>query len=321
MIFSETKLRSFAAPISDTEDQQCRNAINMIRNALKLKNYYDSDSDIMQFSGSSSYYIRMRDNAGNKIKIFIQGSYANKTNIRKESDVDIAVVRENHFHTNYREGITDAVYGFSSHPDNSKQFKDEIQSILINSFGANDVKRHNKSIHVKGNTYRKDSDVVPCTRYRDYSIDFDGDVSKYRGGIYIVADDGSIIINYPEQHIENGVKKNSNTSFRFKKMIRIAKNIRVCMENGGIASAKKMSSFLIESLLWNVPDYYYCKYDNYICFIFDEVISYLYEHIDDINTYKEINGIKNINNDSPSRIEDCITFINDLKRYFRYSFD
>ena len=39
-----------------------------------------------------------------KISIFVQGSYANNTNVRKFSDVDIAVVRETPFTPNYRVG-------------------------------------------------------------------------------------------------------------------------------------------------------------------------------------------------------------------------
>jgi hypothetical protein len=34
MKFKEEDLKSFAAPLSDTEDQKCKNAIGMVRDAL-----------------------------------------------------------------------------------------------------------------------------------------------------------------------------------------------------------------------------------------------------------------------------------------------
>ena len=57
----------------------------------------------------------MRSTYGSrKIKLFIQGSYANNTNVRTQSDVDIAVVQEEIFQTVYREGVSDRNYNFST---------------------------------------------------------------------------------------------------------------------------------------------------------------------------------------------------------------
>lgn len=80
-----------------------------------------------------------------QIKIFIQGSYANNTNVRTQSDVDIAIVIEEVFQTIYRTGINDADYHFSVVPDAPKTFKDEVQECLEYKFGS-DVERKNKSI-------------------------------------------------------------------------------------------------------------------------------------------------------------------------------
>ena len=315
MLFTKEQLERFASPISQTEEQQCKNAINMVRNALKLVGYYDRDSDISPiYNGSYAYQIRMGKQEF-EIRIFIQGSYANKTNIRAESDVDIAVVMENSFETLYRRGITDSVYNFHSVPSTFRQFKQEIMDALIRCFGSDDVERHNKSIHVQGNTYRKDADVVPCLRYRNYTRDYRNDPENYIGGIVIKADDGTRIINYPEQHIKNGVIKNSNTSFRFKKMVRIVKNIRSIMEDNRYPSASNISSFLIESLLWNIPDAFYLKYSSLLD-IFENIISFLQINRQNISSFYEINGIKKINDDNPNNSNICSAFVADLYGFF-----
>ena len=49
---------------------------------------------------------------GRKITLLVQGSYANKTNIPSESDVDVAVILESTFITKYRLGVSDENYNF-----------------------------------------------------------------------------------------------------------------------------------------------------------------------------------------------------------------
>src|SRR5579864_5516645 len=60
-------LVAWAKPPSDTEDQRCLNAINGVMDVLRKK-------------------------FGNKVTFIRQGSHTNNTNIRVDSDVDIAVV-------------------------------------------------------------------------------------------------------------------------------------------------------------------------------------------------------------------------------------
>ncbi|OMC75254.1 hypothetical protein BK121_04470 [Paenibacillus odorifer] len=97
----------------------------------------------------------------------MQGSYANNTNVRTQSDVDIAVVEEDTFRTQYRSGVSDSNYGFVNAPSRSKTFKDEIEEALKDKFGT-DVSRENKSIKIYGNTYRKDAEYL---FFHLYSLD------------------------------------------------------------------------------------------------------------------------------------------------------
>lgn len=78
----------------------------------------------------------MRSTYGSrKIKLFIQGSYANNTNVRIQSSVDIAVVQEEIFQTVYHEGASDSNYNFSTVKPTEKSFKDEVEECLKDKLG------------------------------------------------------------------------------------------------------------------------------------------------------------------------------------------
>lgn len=315
--FTEDQLRLYAAPLSETENQQCLNAIDMVRDALKRLGFTDDNKEITKmYEDTYAYALQMRSVYGSRqIKIFIQGSYANNTNVRTQSDVDIAIVQEEVFQTIYRSGVTDQNYNFTIAPDTHKTFKDEVQECLEYKFGS-DVERKNKSIKVHGNTYRKDADTVPCQRYRDYRQDFRVDPDNYIGGIVIKADDGTRIINYPEQHIANGRMKNNNTNFYYKKMVRIIKKMRYLMEEKLYLSPKEVSSFGLESILWNIPDNIFTKYSIYR-YAFGEIVDFIYNNMEELSNYKEANGIKML---CPSQndVEKYKSFIKELKSFYEY---
>ena len=243
MKFNENMLNNYAAPLSASKDKRCKNAIVMVSDALKELGLSQDQRGIHKlFEDTYSYAVNMANSSGTrKVKIFAQGSYANNTNVRTESDVDIAVIQEEVFRTKYRTNgtyvQTDADYRFSVAEKKDKSFKDEVLSCLRGKFGS-DVERKNKSIKIHGNSYRNDADAVPCMRYRDYTNDFRKDESNYVGGIVIIPDRGDSIINYPEQHIENGRRKNQQTNHFYKKMVRVMKKLRYIMEDCGYEALK-----------------------------------------------------------------------------------
>lgn len=300
MKFTEEQLMAYAKPLSETENQQCKNAISMVRDALKELDYMDEDDKgiSLLYEDTHSYSIKMRSRTGSKkISIFVQGSYANKTNVRSESDVDIAVVEEDIFKMGYRGSFdiypqTYKDYGFHRVNSSDYSFKDKVEECLKVKFG-DDVERKDKSIKICGNTYRNDADTVPCTRYRDYRKDYDYDESNYVAGIVITTDQGEEIINYPEQHIEQGRKKNIATNLVYKKMVRIIKTLRYKMCDEGYSEATEVSSFGLESLLWNVPNEIFTTYATYR-FGFKYILEYLYSNKESFIYYKEANGIKKL---------------------------
>ena len=292
MIFTEEQLKDYAKPLSETEENQCKNAIRMVSNALKDLGLSENEMETI-YGASTAYQIRMSGGlSGYDIKLFLQGSYANNTNVRGHSDVDIAVVQEDIFRPAYRLNVSGADYGFTNATPRIKSFKDEVEDILRNHFGK-DVERKNKSIKINGNSYRKNTDSVPSMRHRDYRQNYTFDKEDYIGGILIKTDDGQEIINYPEQHIKNGVEKNKTTNYYFKKMVRIAKELRCQMKDLRYPYAQEASSFGVECLLWNIPNEYFTKYTTYR-YAFDEIVSYLYDNRYSISDFGEANNIKQI---------------------------
>lgn len=58
MIFTEEQLRSYAKPLSETEENQCKNAIRMVSNALKDLGLKEIEMDTL-YGASTAYEIRM----------------------------------------------------------------------------------------------------------------------------------------------------------------------------------------------------------------------------------------------------------------------
>ena len=118
------------------------------------------------------------------------------------------------------------------------------------------------------------------------------------GGVVIYPDNGGMIINYPEQHIANGRKKNNDTNHHYKKMVRIMKKMRYLMEDSYItaysSAAKNVSSFMLESL-----------------------IATLQNRKNDFWGYKEANGIKELCTKLSDYTNLC-NFIDQLASFYEY---
>lgn len=132
MKYTEKQICKMASPISQSEDEKCKNAIRMVRDAMKKLNYTDDGKDIRSYMAESySYALDLRQQyTGKKITLLVQGSYANKTNIPTESDVDVAVILESTFITKYRVGVTDSNYGFTDGTFSASELKDEVEKAL-----------------------------------------------------------------------------------------------------------------------------------------------------------------------------------------------
>ena len=65
---------------------------------------------------------------------------------------------------------------------------------------------------------------------------------------------GKEIKNYPKEHIRNGITKNNDTNYEYKKLVRIMKHIKNEMVDDKKTNGDIITSFLVECLVWNIPN-------------------------------------------------------------------
>lgn len=228
----EPTFQRWAQGPSQTEQEKCDRAVDAIRKAI-----------------AADAKLRLKD-----VITFAQGSYRNRTNIRLESDVDVCVCCRNTFFEDYPQGTTRETFGNAPATYLYPEFKSDVETALVNYFGRRAVTRGNKAFDIKDNTYRVEADAVPTFEHRRYSLN-----GSYIKGVELRPDNGNPfqIINWPEQAYANGVTKHTATSRRFKKIVRILKNLRNQMQQDKVAASQNVASFLIECLVWNVPNGYF----------------------------------------------------------------
>lgn len=223
----EEKFKQWAAPPGKTEEERCSNAEKVIRNAI-----------------NASDKLNHRN-----IRIFTQGSYRNNTNVRANSDVDVGILCFDAFFYDLPEGYTCESFGITPATYYYKQFKNEVGEALISYLGAGAVSRGNKAFDVHETSYHVEADVAAFFEHRRYSTN-----GKYLSGVELRPDNGGKVINWPEQHYQNGVEKNKSTSRAYKSLIRILKSLCNEMSEQNIQQAKEVCGFLIECLVWNIPN-------------------------------------------------------------------
>ena len=194
--------------------------------------------------------------ASRSIRVFAQGSYRNRTNVRADSDVDICVLSQATFFSDYGHvaGVTDQTQGFDVASYTFPDLKRDIEAALKAHFGAQAISRGDKAFDVKENTSRIAADVVPTFEGRLYYRNTYGNLEFNSGTVLQCSASGRLIYNWPEQHYANGVRRHDQTGRQFKKKSRCLKALRCEMADGGNTNAKAMSSFLLESLIYNCPD-------------------------------------------------------------------
>jgi len=115
----EDKFRTWAQSPSESETKRAENAEQMVRNAIRASSKL----------------------AARNIKVFAQGSYRNRTNIRQESDVDIGVLCDDTFFYELPSGTTRESHGITQATYFYTQFKNEVGEALIDYFGVGAVTR------------------------------------------------------------------------------------------------------------------------------------------------------------------------------------
>lgn len=275
----ETQLVAWKERAFDNEDARAQNAERMIREAIA------ASSELSTLP----------------INVFAKGSYKNNTNVRRDSDVDIAVEYtginfseygpDTDRDTVWRErGLQPYSGPFRDQHGNTDigAFKNAVGAALVAAFGESAVNRSNKVFTVRESSRTLAADVVPCTSYRNYFSP-----TNFVDGIRLLPDrpPSHWITNYPHQHYANGVRKNESTSRRFKRIVRILKNLENQMVTDGTSPV--VASYLIESLVYNCPDF--CFTASSWAGQVRSVLAHIWEDTKEPESEKrwlEVNGIK-----------------------------
>jgi hypothetical protein len=261
--YSEDTLTGWTKPPSDSEQTRLETSERMVREAIT------EDEKLSKKSTET----------------FGQGSYANDTNVRLNSDIDINVRYTGGYYFDLPKDKTKADMGIDKDGPSDysfSEFKNDVEAALVKKFGRDQVKRNDKCITIKGTSQRIQTDVVPTWNYRRYNEN-----KTYVLGAKFIPDNSYIgIVNFPKQHIENGIKKNSNTQRRFKRLTRLHRKLRYKMKDDGVTINGNITSFLLECLVWNVPNRIMNDYNTWTDRLKQSII-YLYEQTKEDSTCKE----------------------------------
>ena len=233
------QFKTWAKPPSETEEAKGSRAASMINDAVR-------ETGIL---------------AGRNFSVYPTGSYRNNTNIRLGSDVDVALVSHDaifyvlppgHRPEEFGLGQT-ATYGLT-------EFRRDVGRALVAKFGT-DVTPGNKTFDIAGNSYRLPADATPFLLHRTYTghRNPDGTWHYYEGvETRPLNAPERRIINWHQDHYDNGVAKNKATNRRFKRVARILKQLREDMTTNGPPEAKAAAtpipSFLLECVSFNAQD-------------------------------------------------------------------
>lgn len=181
------------------------------------------------------------------LAVYAKGSYANNTNVRTDSDVDIAVqCGEVIYWDEATQGVHPPATPYKGIWTPAK-LRSELGAALRAKFPGQVDSSGSTAFRIHSSSARVDADVVPCFDYRYY---FSGGGS--REGTKVFKKDASSLINYPAQQLEKGRAKNNRTNQYYKKAVRIMKRVENAMVNDG--AHREVPSFLVECLVYNCPD-------------------------------------------------------------------
>lgn len=227
----ETLLSTWIKPSSADEQTQQDRAERMVITAIKAH--------------------RNLKTAG--LKVYAKGSYPNNTNVRRDSDVDIAVQCTACQYYYYLPGKepqepTSSVYEGEWTPT---YLRSELQKALVEAFGSAAVSAGKIALTVSAVPgSRPSADVVPSFNYVLYDDAYR--ISRREGACVFPKGKTQKIVNWPAQQLSNGRLKNTSTGGRYKRFVRALKNAE--NELVRLGRIEELPSYFMECLVWNVAN-------------------------------------------------------------------
>jgi hypothetical protein len=206
--------------------------------------------------------------AGLKFDVFLQGSYANDTNTRGDSDVDVVVMLQSAVYSDVSR-LTPAEREQQSRASgpstmNAATFRALVHAALVDYYGAARVHSKNKCLRVDKTAGYVDADVVPAIEHRLYTAYPAYGQASWIEGVAIDPLEGPRIVNYPKEHRKNGQAKNANgrCAGRYKPTVRQVKRLRRRAVEQGLVAKGAAPGYLLECLVYNVPDHLFLYDDS-----------------------------------------------------------
>ncbi|MEV4283308.1 hypothetical protein [Actinoplanes xinjiangensis] len=168
-------------------------------------------------------------------EIFGQGSRVNDTHLDDTADIDLVLML-----------TMPLPYGW-------ERFRDDVLAALGETHTVR-MGRRCLNVDDPDSLFAEMVDVLVATEYRWYPVP---GARHYEQGVFFRDQQGRPIVNFPRQHRRNGDLKDLRTGGRFKQVVRAAKRARRLAEQRGLIDDGSAPSYLIECLLFNVPDRVY----------------------------------------------------------------
>ena len=177
-------------------------------------------------------------------EVFLQGSYKNGTNLRRDSDVDVVVRLAHKLKPSVAVLSGEKLQENASHEVAYKHWRSFRRHALraMRDRCGDAATSGRKTIKLAKGELHADADLVITLSYKE-------------GIAFYLPDEGRWVVSYPQVHYLQGLKKEETTSRRFKRTIRMFKAARSLLVDRGALTKDDAPSYFIECLLYNVPDH------------------------------------------------------------------
>lgn len=229
----EALLSAWIKPSSDSEKDRQDRAERMVKDAIKSWPAFEDITPV----------------------IYTKGSYPNNTNVRTDSDVDVVVECHECHWSEFDPGVTEApsLQPVADYPGpwTAERWRTEIGNALADAFGSGSVDRTGQAAiniaAVSGS--RPSADVVPSFLFYRYRDSYR--TNKVKGSC-VWDTDSKKIVNWPDQQLANGRRKNTDTGGRYKAFVRALKRAENVLAAAGLID--ELPSYFMECLVWNVAN-------------------------------------------------------------------
>ena len=307
-MINNSQLQIWSNPPSQTEMTRIQNAYNYIKGivhnnfnveAISLKHW------LTNFK---------------KPNIYLQWSYANKTNISFESDVDIVVEIEDPYYSDVSYLSEQEIIKYKYLTKNSNYRYEDLKNDLLESLKStfwSTLLEWNKCLVLEENTNRCKADIIPCFQHKIYTrFPNNHSDSEFVKWIKFYGSNCKEIVNFPKIHLKNCSIKNKSTKWNFKSIVRIFKFIKSKLVENSDISEDITTSYYIENLLYNIPNHAY-SWDLSTCM--NNILNFIILRHWNLSSFYCANEIDDLFSDKNWTVENAVSFINMVADYYKYN--